>query len=150
MNERNQASPVSPNKVKSSASMETHIMKNRQRIPVSLPGQSDPVVLPPTLALAMGLIINAGREGISTPSLQSWGIYGVSNTMYRLRMHGIGIQTTRANMHDEDGNIRKGVGFYSFDGVLIPAPKAQAPASTSIKTLRSIVERIMSILKGII
>lgn len=139
----NQLKPLSSSPMK-----ENSHMKKRRDISVQLPGQTDPIELPPTLALALGLIINSGREGISTPSLQSWGIYGVNNTIARLRKRGIGIRTTRADMHDHDGDIHKGIGYYSYDSALTPTRKIETPVDPFAQP--SFLGSVLSKLKGII
>ncbi len=151
MTKRKQVPTVTPkhHKTLSTSRIKVNIhMNNRRKISVQLPGQAETIVLPPTLALALGLIINSGQKGISTPSLQNWGIYGVQNTISRLRKLGVGIRTRRAHVQGHDGDVHTGVGYYSYDSALTRTRKIEAPVAAFSQP--SFLGRVLSNLKGII
>ena len=150
MSNRKQALPVPPQKSQPFADLLTIGNQKRQLIPVQLPDRVEPMLLPPTLAHAMKLIVKSGARGIDTLSLQRMGICRVDKTMYRLREKGIGIRTTRAPALDENDNVYMGIGYYSLDSELTPATETTA-ITTPFESIRpSILRRILSKIRGTI
>ena len=91
-------------------------MHKQHLIPVDVPGEPKPVLLPPTLASALKMIIVSDFPGIDTFELQRNGIRCVRNTIYRLRKRDIRLETIRVPAYDNTGNLRDQIGHYSHEG----------------------------------
>lgn len=125
-------------------------MHKQRLIPVDIPGEPKPVLLPPTLASALKMIIVSGLAGIDTFELNANGICCVRSTMYRLRQRGFPVVTNRYPAIDNDGNIHLNIGFYSLVKGPISKPQSQPPATPIVRTHMRIFGSILSSLKGII
>lgn len=99
-----------------SANQKGSVMNKQHLIPVNIPGEVKPLMLPPMLANALNLILVSDSPGIDTFELQRNGIHCVRSTIYRMRKLGIRIATTREPAYDNTGNLCGQIGHYSHEG----------------------------------
>lgn len=91
-------------------------MHKHHLIPVHIPGEVKPLMLPPPLAKALKMILVSDSPGIDTFELQRNGIRCVHNTVYRMRKLGIRIVTIRVPAYDNTKTLLSQIGHYSYVG----------------------------------